>query len=143
MLTKLRDNLQRFLQSRNLIRSKLVSLGLSNSTDKIDVLASTLNGVSDLGNIDATIDGLDVTSYTLPAGYTKGGTVALSDDLSVAEADLVAAIEESGIDVPDGTRWNALADYVRLIDNGIGRLVTYDGYYLVTSDGFRLAVGGE
>ena len=31
-------------------------------------------------------DGLTVTSYTVPAGYTSGGTVSLTDDIEQALA---------------------------------------------------------
>ena len=36
------------------------------------------------GAISATIDGLTVTSYSVPAGYTSGGTVSLTDDIETA-----------------------------------------------------------
>ena len=38
------------------------------------------------GAIAATIDGLTVTSYEVPAGYTSGGTVSLTDDIETALA---------------------------------------------------------
>ena len=38
------------------------------------------------GAINATIDGLTVTSYSVPAGYTAGGTVSLTDDIEQALA---------------------------------------------------------
>lgn len=38
------------------------------------------------GAIAATIDGLNVTSYTIPSGYTSGGTVSLTDDIEAALA---------------------------------------------------------
>lgn len=38
------------------------------------------------GEINATIDGLTVTSYSVPAGYTAGGTVSLTDDIEQALA---------------------------------------------------------
>ena len=36
--------------------------------------------------ITATIDGLTETSYAIPAGYTAGGTVTLTDDIEQALA---------------------------------------------------------
>ena len=36
--------------------------------------------------ITGTIDGLTKTSYTIPAGYTAGGTVSLTDDIERALA---------------------------------------------------------
>ena len=38
------------------------------------------------GAIAATIDGLTVTSYEVPAGYTSGGTVSLTKDIETALA---------------------------------------------------------
>lgn len=38
------------------------------------------------GAIAATIDGLTTTSYTVPAGYTTGGSVSLTDDIELALA---------------------------------------------------------
>lgn len=38
------------------------------------------------GAISATIDGLTSMSYTVPAGYTSGGTVSLTDDIENALA---------------------------------------------------------
>lgn len=38
------------------------------------------------GNIEETIDGLTVTSYNIPKGYTDGGTVSLTNDIELALA---------------------------------------------------------
>ena len=38
------------------------------------------------GAISNTIDGLTQTSVTIPAGYTSGGTVSLTDDIEMALA---------------------------------------------------------
>lgn len=38
------------------------------------------------GAINKTIDGLTVTSYSVPAGYTTGGTVSLTNDIETALA---------------------------------------------------------
>ena len=38
------------------------------------------------GAIAATVDGLTTTSYTVPAGYTTGGTVSLTNDIETALA---------------------------------------------------------
>lgn len=38
------------------------------------------------GAISGTIDGLTTTSYTVPAGYTSGGTVSLTNDIETALA---------------------------------------------------------
>ena len=38
------------------------------------------------GTVNASIDGLTVTSYSIPAGYTSGGTVSLTNDIEQALA---------------------------------------------------------
>ena len=38
------------------------------------------------GDVSASIDGLTVTSYEIPAGYTSGGTISLSADIEEALA---------------------------------------------------------
>lgn len=40
------------------------------------------------GAIAATIDGLTTTSYAVPAGYTSGGTVSLTDDIETSLASI-------------------------------------------------------
>ena len=40
----------------------------------------------DNGSVAGTIDGLTTTSVTIPAGYTSGGTVSLTDDIEQALA---------------------------------------------------------
>lgn len=40
----------------------------------------------DNGSVAGTIDGLTTTSVTIPAGYTNGGTVSLTDDIEQALA---------------------------------------------------------
>lgn len=44
--------------------------------------------MSDNGDVTTTIDGITVTSVTIPEGYTTGGTVSLTDDI----AERLAAI---------------------------------------------------
>lgn len=38
------------------------------------------------GATDDSIDGITITSVTIPAGYTSGGTVTLTDDIENALA---------------------------------------------------------
>jgi len=38
------------------------------------------------GSVSATMDGLTATSVTIPAGYTSGGTISLTDDIEEALA---------------------------------------------------------
>ena len=43
-------------------------------------------GMANNGAISATIDGITTTSYSVPAGYTSGGTVSLTSDIETALA---------------------------------------------------------
>lgn len=65
----------RLQTARNTIRTKLVTLGLATSTDKLDDLADAIDGIADNGAIDATVQ--EGETYTIPAGYHNGsGTVS-------------------------------------------------------------------
>lgn len=47
------------------------------------------------GVINGTFDGINTTSYSIPAGYTTGGTVSLTDDIPnevATQEDLIAEI---------------------------------------------------
>ena len=51
------------------------------------VAGSKLTGtMANNGAMDASLDGLTVTSKVIPAGYTSGGTVSLSGDIEAALA---------------------------------------------------------
>lgn len=65
----------RLVDARNTIRDKLVDLGLSTSTAKLDVLATAVDGITNRGAVSATVQEGD--TYTIPAGYHNGsGTVS-------------------------------------------------------------------
>lgn len=49
---------------------------------------SIIGTMQNNGAISATMDGLTTTSKTIPAGYTTGGTVSLTNDIE----DALAAI---------------------------------------------------
>lgn len=56
---------------------------------KSDNAAALITGsMTNNGAISGTIDGLTAASYTVPAGYTSGGTVSLTSDIE----DVLAAI---------------------------------------------------
>lgn len=61
--------------SRNTIRNKLVELGIAQSADKLDVLASVIEDLANNGAVSVQIKEGD--TYTIPAGYHNGnGTVS-------------------------------------------------------------------
>lgn len=67
--------ISRLVDARNTIRDKLVDLGLSTSTAKLDALATAVNGITNRGAVSATVQEGD--TYTIPAGYHNGsGTVS-------------------------------------------------------------------
>lgn len=61
--------------SRNTIRNKLVELGLAQSGDKLEKLATAIEGIINQGAVSVTVQEGD--TYTIPAGYHNGnGTVS-------------------------------------------------------------------
>ena len=67
--------ISRLSNARNTIRDKLIDLGLATSTDKLDALASAVDGITNRGAVSATVQEGD--TYTIPAGYHNGsGTVS-------------------------------------------------------------------
>lgn len=65
----------RLQTARNTIRNKMVNLGLGESTDLLDDLASEIDGIVNQGAVTATVQEGD--TYTIPAGYHNGsGTVS-------------------------------------------------------------------
>lgn len=61
--------------SRNTIRNKLVELGLAQSGDKLEKLATAIESIINQGAVSVTVQEGD--SYTIPAGFHNGsGTVS-------------------------------------------------------------------
>jgi hypothetical protein len=55
----------------------------------VDGVATKITGsIENNGDVSGTIDGLTETSYTVPSGYTTGGTVSLTDDIEKALAEI-------------------------------------------------------
>lgn len=77
--------LSRIQANRNTIRAKLVELGMATSVDKLDALASAIDGIVNRGAVSVEI--LEGTTYTIPAGYHNGSGVvkALTDTEGEAE----------------------------------------------------------
>ena len=65
--------LQSIRASRNKIREKLTSFGLATGTDKLEQLATAVDEIIDRGNVSASVK--EGESYTILAGYHRGGTV--------------------------------------------------------------------
>ena len=67
--------LSRLQANRNVIRAKLVELGMANSVDKLDTLAAAIENIVNRGAVSVTVQEGD--TYTIPAGYHNGsGTVS-------------------------------------------------------------------
>lgn len=65
----------RLQTARNVIRTKLVALGLASPTAKLDVLATAVDGIENRGAVQANIQEGD--TFTIPKGYHNGnGTVS-------------------------------------------------------------------
>ena len=61
--------------SRNTIRNKLVEMGMAASNEKLDKLATAIEGIIDQGAVSVTVQEGD--TYTIPKGYHNGnGTVS-------------------------------------------------------------------
>lgn len=75
----------RIQADRNTIRTKLIDLGLADTTSNLDQLATAIDGIANRGAVQATV--LEGATYTIPAGYHNGsGTVTgLSDTAGDAE----------------------------------------------------------
>ena len=69
------SEITRLTNARNTIRDKMIALGLSGSTDKLDVLAEAIDDIVDRGAVSASVR--EGETYTIPAGYHNGsGTVS-------------------------------------------------------------------
>ena len=67
------EQIVKIQESRNVIRAKLASLGLGDGTEKLEVCAEKVSAIVNKGSIAAQVK--EGESYTLDAGYYKGGTV--------------------------------------------------------------------
>ena len=64
----------RLQNARNIIREKLVALGLVDTSAKLDTCAEAINGIEDKGAVSASVK--EGESFTIPEGYHNGsGTV--------------------------------------------------------------------
>lgn len=69
------SEITRLTSARNTIRNKMVNLGLGESTDLLDDLATEIDSIVNRGAVSATVQEGD--TYNIPAGYHNGsGTVS-------------------------------------------------------------------
>lgn len=69
------SEITRIQTARNTIRTKLVALGLAQSTAKLDTLATAIDSIENRGAVSAQVQEGD--TYTIPKGYHNGsGTVS-------------------------------------------------------------------
>lgn len=69
------SNIASIESSRNTIRNKLIELGMAASSDKLEKLATAIEGIINQGAVNITVKEGD--TYTIPAGYHNGnGTVS-------------------------------------------------------------------
>lgn len=67
------NEITRLQTARNAIRTKLVDLGLANSTAKLDALATAVAGIENRGAVNAQVQ--EGSTYTIPKGYHNGSGV--------------------------------------------------------------------
>lgn len=71
----IQTEITRIQTARDTIRAKAVELGIGGNTDKLDVLATEIDGIEDQGAVSATVK--EGETYTIPKGYHNGsGTVS-------------------------------------------------------------------
>ena len=73
--TNIATEIARIQTDRNKIRTKLVELGMAESTSNLDALATAIEGIENRGTVTATV--VEGATYTIPKGYHSGsGTVS-------------------------------------------------------------------
>ncbi len=73
--TNIATEIARIQTDRNKIRTKLVELGMAESTANLDALATAVEGIENRGAVSASVQ--EGSTYTIPKGYHNGsGTVS-------------------------------------------------------------------
>ena len=73
--TNIANQISRIQTDRDTIRTKLVELGMAQSTDNLDKLATAVSGITNQGAVSVEVTEGD--TYTIPKGYHNGsGTVS-------------------------------------------------------------------
>ena len=74
----IQTEISRIVEARDSIRTKLVALGLATVSDKLDTLATKINGIVDRNGGGGSIS-TKSGSVSIPAGYYDGtGSVTIS-----------------------------------------------------------------
>lgn len=86
----------RITEARDNIRTKLVALGLAEESDKIDALATAIEGIADRNGGGGSIS-TKSGSVSIPAGYYDGsGSVAIS---ATEQAKIIADNIKQGVSI--------------------------------------------
>ena len=73
--TNIATEIARIQTDRNKIRTKLVELGMAESTSNLDACATAIEGIENRGAVSASVQ--EGATYTIPKGYHNGsGTVS-------------------------------------------------------------------
>ncbi|MBC8568254.1 hypothetical protein H8692_05680 [Mogibacterium sp. NSJ-24] len=71
----IQTEITRIQTARDTIRAKAIELGIGGNTDKLDALATEIDGIVDNGAVSADVK--EGETYTIPKGYHNGsGTVS-------------------------------------------------------------------
>jgi hypothetical protein len=78
------DSIKAGVYSHNVTSTKANVL-IGTSTITSDSSDKVIEGtMPNNGTINNTIDGINITSFSIPEGYTKGGTISLTNDIEIA-----------------------------------------------------------
>lgn len=92
----IQTEISRIVEARDSIRTKLVALGLATVSDKLDTLATKINGIVDRNGGGGSIS-TKSGSVSIPAGYYDGtGSVTIS---STEQAKIIADNIKQGISI--------------------------------------------
>lgn len=130
--------------SRNIIRNKLVELGMAASSDKLDKLAQAIEDLINQGAVNVTVQ--EGETYTIPKGYHNGnGTVSgiagggnytLQAKTATPTKKQQSIAPDSGYYGLSGVTVNAIPDAyqdVSSVNAAAGDVLT--GKIIVTADG--------
>ena len=130
--------------SRNIIRNKLIELGMAASSDKLDKLATAIEGIVNQGAVNITVQEGD--TYTIPAGYhngngtvsgvSGGGNYSLQAKTAIPTKKQQTIAPDSGFYGLSGVTVNAIPEAyqdVSSVTAGAGDVLT--GKVFVTADG--------